>query len=102
MPRKKAAKLSNRLSKEEVRHLAELAKIELSAREEELFSQQLKEILAYFAKLKEVDVSTIPPTFHVVNLVNVFRDDEERLFPSSKIVEVAPKRKGSYIHAPKM
>ncbi|MFN8377658.1 MAG: Asp-tRNA(Asn)/Glu-tRNA(Gln) amidotransferase subunit GatC [Anaerolineae bacterium] len=63
------------LSREEVRKIAELAKLELTDDEVTLYAGQLTHILQYFHKLQEVDTSHIPPTASVLPLTNVFRDD---------------------------
>ena len=63
------------LSRDEVRRIAELAKLELSDEEVALYAGQLTHILQYFYKLQEVDTSHIPPTASVLPLRNVFRDD---------------------------
>lgn len=63
------------LSHDEVRKIAELAKLELSEEEIALYAGQLSSILQYFRKLQEVDTSHIAPTASVLPLTNVFRDD---------------------------
>lgn len=63
------------LSGEEVRRIAELAKLELTDQEVALYAGQLTHILQYFHRLQELDTSQIAPTASVLPLVNVFRDD---------------------------
>lgn len=63
------------LSREEVRKIAELAKLELTDDEVALYAGQLTHILQYFRTLQELDTSQIAPTASVLPLVNVFRDD---------------------------
>jgi len=63
------------LSREEVRKIAELAKLELTDDEVTLYAGQLTHILQYFRTLQELDTSQIPPTASVLPLRNVFRDD---------------------------
>ena len=62
-------------SGEEVRRIAELAKLELTDQEVALYAGQLTHILQYFHRLQELDTSQIAPTASVLPLVNVFRDD---------------------------
>ena len=62
----------------DVKYVAHLARISLTAEEEEKFGVQLKNILGYIEKLNQLDVSHIEPTAHAVPLVNVFRKDETR------------------------
>ena len=62
----------------DVKYVAHLARLALTAAEEEKFGAQLNHILHYIEKLKELDVSQIEPTAHAVPLVNVFRPDVAR------------------------
>mgnify|MGYP006262705765 CR=1 FL=1 len=64
-----------RLSTDEVRHVAELAKLKLTDDEVALFSEQLSQILEYAERLQEIDTSAVPPTPYVLPVENVMRDD---------------------------
>ncbi|MBZ0297969.1 MAG: Asp-tRNA(Asn)/Glu-tRNA(Gln) amidotransferase subunit GatC [Anaerolineae bacterium] len=63
------------LSRDEVRSIAELAKLELTEDEIALYAGQLSDILGYFERLQELDTSHIPPTASVLPLKNVLRPD---------------------------
>lgn len=63
------------LSYEEVRKIAELAKLDLTEDEVKLYAGQLSHVLGYFTRLQEVDTSHIPPTASVLPLKNVMRAD---------------------------
>ncbi|MEP7290694.1 MAG: Asp-tRNA(Asn)/Glu-tRNA(Gln) amidotransferase subunit GatC [Chloroflexota bacterium] len=63
------------LSHDEVRKIAELAKLELTDAEVALYAGQLSDVLQYFQRLQAVDTSHIPPTASVLPLKNVFRPD---------------------------
>lgn len=63
------------LTLEEVRHIAQLAKLELTPEEEARFREQLSAVLDYAAALQKVDASAIPPTATVLPLRTVLRDD---------------------------
>jgi len=65
-----------RLTIEEVRHVAELAKLRLSDEEVEQYAGQLSAVLDYAESLLDVDTSHVAPTPYVLPLVNVMRDDE--------------------------
>ena len=64
------------LSIEEVEHIAELAKLDLSAAEKKLYADQLSAILDYAARLQQIDTSDIPPTASVLPVDTVLRPDE--------------------------
>jgi aspartyl-tRNA(Asn)/glutamyl-tRNA(Gln) amidotransferase subunit C len=63
------------LTRDEVLHVATLARLSLEPAEIELFTRQLNDILAYVEKLQELDTSGVPPLTHVVPVSNVFRED---------------------------
>lgn len=69
------------LSIEEVRHIAQLARLRLTADEERLFQNQLSDILAYAVRLQSIDTDTIPATETVLNLAAPLRPDEPRPSP---------------------
>lgn len=65
----------SRIDKEAVRHVALLARLELSEEEIERFAHELGDILDYVAKLEELDTTDVPPTSHSLPLANVMRED---------------------------
>ena len=66
------------LSLEQVEHIAQLARLTLSAEEKALYQEQLSAILEYFEKLQELDTEAISPTATVLPLRSVMREDEPR------------------------
>ena len=66
------------LSREQVRHVALLARLGLAEGEEDFYAEQLSRILEHIDRLSEVDTESIPPTAQVVEVRNVMRDDEVR------------------------
>ena len=64
------------LTPEEVRHVAELAKLRLTEEEIAEYAQQLSEILDFADRIQEVDTSGVPPTPYVHPLVNIMRADD--------------------------
>ena len=64
-----------KISIEQVRYVAALARLDLARAEEELLTRQLNAILEYMDQLSEVDTTGIEPTSHVLPLTNVMRDD---------------------------
>jgi len=72
------------ISADEIRRIAALAHLELTAAEVTKFSKELSEILDFFAKLQEVNTEGIEPTAQITGLNNVTRDDVVR---NSEIAE---------------
>jgi aspartyl-tRNA(Asn)/glutamyl-tRNA(Gln) amidotransferase subunit C len=70
--------VAERLSREDVLHVARLARLTLTDEEVELFTDQLAAVLAHAADVAALDTSGVPPTAHPLPLQNVFRDDEVR------------------------
>ncbi|UOQ92027.1 Asp-tRNA(Asn)/Glu-tRNA(Gln) amidotransferase subunit GatC [Halobacillus shinanisalinarum] len=66
----------SRISKEEVKHVAHLARLSINEEEANTFTKQLDDIIAYAEQLNELDTEGVEPTTHVLNLQNVMRKDE--------------------------
>ena len=83
------------LSAEDVRAIADLARLELSEAEVVLYQRQLSEILDYYKKLEELDTSHIDPTSSVLPLTSVMRADEAgEALPVDDVVANAPDSDG--------
>ncbi len=65
-----------KLTKNEIKHIAELARLELSEAELKKYGSQLSDILNYIDRLKEVDTKEIEPTAQVTGLENIMREDK--------------------------
>jgi len=86
-----------KLSREEVQHLALLARLGLSDEEIERFREQLSHILESFEVLQELDTSEVPATAHIIALENVLREDEVLpSLPQSEIMRNAPQEEQGY------
>jgi len=86
------------LTREQVEHIAELAKLGLTEEEKEKFREQLSAILEYARKLQELDTEAIPPTATVLPLHNVMRPDEPGpSFPREDVLANAPQVEDGYI-----
>jgi aspartyl-tRNA(Asn)/glutamyl-tRNA(Gln) amidotransferase subunit C len=66
------------LTLDEVRHIAQLARLKLSRAEEQLYASQLSDILDHVQRLQSVDTSQLPPTASVLPLTAPLRPDETR------------------------
>jgi len=82
-----------KLSYEQVRHIAWLARLGLSEEEVEKFSLQLSNILENFEILKQVDTANVPPATHTITLQNVLRKDNvTESYSQAEILSNAPKQ----------
>jgi aspartyl-tRNA(Asn)/glutamyl-tRNA(Gln) amidotransferase subunit C len=91
------------ISKEEVEHIAWLARIELTEMEKDLFTEQFNRILDYFRKIDEAKTEELPPTYHVLGLVNVFRKDEVgEPLPKDEPLKNAPKKEDRFFKSPRI
>jgi aspartyl-tRNA(Asn)/glutamyl-tRNA(Gln) amidotransferase subunit C len=91
------------ISREEVQHVARLARLHLTDDEAERMREQLDAILAYIDKLRELDVEGVEPTAHAVPLVNVMRDDAPTpCLPQEGALANAPDRAGEFFRVPRI
>ena len=91
------------IKKEEIEHIGWLARIKLSEEEKELFEKQLSSILDYFAVLDELDTTDVEPTYHVIGITDVVRQDEPKAaLAQSEVLRNAPKKENGYIKSPRM
>ncbi|SET39146.1 aspartyl/glutamyl-tRNA(Asn/Gln) amidotransferase subunit C [Oceanobacillus limi] len=66
------------ISKDQVKHVANLARLEMNDQEAEMFTEQLSSIITFAEQLNELDTEGVDPTTHVLELKNVMRKDEPR------------------------
>ena len=64
-----------KIKKEDIKHIAKLAALDFNEDELEKFTVQLDKILDHVAKISKVSTEEVPPTSHVLEIKNVFRDD---------------------------
>lgn len=91
------------LSREEVQHVAQLARLDFSDEEEQRMAAEMSQILDYVEKLDELDTSGVPPMSHVLDVTNVFRDDEiESRIDREQALEPAPETDDGYFQVPQV
>jgi len=89
------------ISRDEVLHVARLARLELSDEEVGRFQEQLSDIIEAISKVSELDLSDVPPTAHPLEIANTWAEDEPR--PSLTLDEAfanAPDREDDYFKVP--
>lgn len=95
--------MREKITRDEVRHVAVLARLELTEAEELRMTEQMNDILSYMDKLNELDTTSIPATTHAIQLQNVFRADQ--VHPSmdrEKSLANAPQSDGVSFIVPKV
>jgi aspartyl-tRNA(Asn)/glutamyl-tRNA(Gln) amidotransferase subunit C len=87
----------------DVEHIAELAKLEFSKEEKEMLTHQLNRILEYMEKLNTLDTESIEPLSHVIELSNIFRNDEVKPGVSTEdALKNAPSKTEHFFKVPKV
>ncbi len=91
------------ISKEQVEHVARLARLEVSDGEKATFARQLSGILTYIDQLKGLDTTGVEPTATVLPTDNVFREDEVRpSLTQERALANAPDRADGFFRVPKI
>lgn len=91
------------ISKDTVKHVAHLARIELSTEELERLSGQFQEILDFIDQLKKTEIKGINPTSHILPISNVLRPDLPGVsLPAKEATKNAPHREQSFFGVPQV
>ncbi|HLZ73137.1 MAG TPA: Asp-tRNA(Asn)/Glu-tRNA(Gln) amidotransferase subunit GatC [Dehalococcoidia bacterium] len=91
------------LSRDEVRHIAQLARVGVTEEDVSRFQAQLSVILDHFAALGEIDTSGVPPTAHTLPLANIERDDTSRpSCPTESVLANAPRKQDAFLRVRKV
>ncbi len=92
-----------KITREQVEHVARLARLELTDAEKQMFTGQMDAILAYVDKLNELDTNGITPTSHAVPMENAFREDvvTESMHLDSSLLN-APDRSDNFFRVPQV
>jgi aspartyl-tRNA(Asn)/glutamyl-tRNA(Gln) amidotransferase subunit C len=90
-----------KLSKEEVKHVAHLARLAITEEEAEKFAEQLGKITDFAEQLNELDTTGVEPTSHVFPIVNVLREDEPKQgLPVEKVMLNVKEQENGQIKVP--
>jgi len=91
------------ISQDTIKHLAHLARLELKAEESHTLVTQLKDILDFIDKLKQLDTAKTAPTSHILPINNVLREDNPgKSLDIAKTLENAPQKDGDFFVVPKV
>ncbi len=88
-----------KITKEEILHVADLARLDLDEESIDKFAEQIGTILAYMDKIKSVDTQGVKPTSHAIALTNAFRNDDEKdhLVNEIALANAPEKEAGSFV-----
>ena len=93
----------SKISAEDVRKVAQLARLDLPEEKIATYTGQLERILDYVAHLEAVDTEGVPPTTRAVEVVNVTRDDRTDPTPvRDQLLDLAPQREGDFFRVPRI
>jgi len=91
------------VSKEQVEHVAKLARLELRENEKDKLVEQFSNILEYFNQLSEVDTEGVEPMAHAIPMVNVMREDSaDKVVTRDEIMKNAPLEENGFFKVPKI
>ena len=92
-----------KITKEEVKKVAHLARLELNENEIINHAEQLEKILDYIRQLEKIDTDDVPCTTRAIEVVNVFRKDERRNSDcNEELLELGPSREENFFKVPKI
>ena len=92
-----------KITKEQIAHVAKLAKLTVSEEEKEKLTLQMEQILNYVGQLNELNTDGVEPTSHAILLENVFRDDEAKpSLPIEAALRNAPDQENGFFKVPKV
>ncbi len=91
------------IDREQVQKVANLARLELKAEEEEQFAAQMSSIFEYFQQLSELDTEDVPPTTRAIDISNVTRLDTLKPYTDRDCMfREAPEQDGDFFRVPKI
>ena len=92
-----------RISSNEVKKVAQLARLELNESEIQKHAEQLENILGYIKQLEKIDTRNIPCTTRAIEVVNVLRKDDKKDYENSEeLLDLAPSRENRFFKVPKI
>ena len=102
-PPPRARYYTMKISTEDVKHVAKLARLRFTDEEITPFTKQFNDILEYFTKLKDIDTSRIDPSTHAVTITNVYREDAVKgSISKEQALKNAPDAENGYYKVPKI
>ena len=92
-----------KISSDEVKKVAKLARLELNENQVENHAKQLEKILEYIRQLEKINTDDIPCTTRAIEVINVLRKDEKKDYENSEeLLDLAPSREKKFFKVPKI
>ena len=92
-----------KITKEQVKKVAQLARLELNVNEINNHAEQLEKIMEYIKQLEKIDTYDVPCTTRAIEVVNVFRKDEKKNSDcKDELLNLGPSREDKYFKVPKI
>ena len=100
---KRDIKSMTKITKDEVKNVAHLARLELNEEEINNHVEQLEKILEYIKQLESIDTNNVPGTTRAIEVTNIFRKDEKKNSDcTEELLELGPSKEGKYFKVPKI
>lgn len=91
----------SRIQEEQVKHVANLARLAITDEEAKMFTEQLDKIITFAEQLNELDTTGVKPTTHVLDMKNVLREDKaSKGLPIEEVLKNAPDHEDGQIRVP--
>ncbi|MCM3575460.1 MULTISPECIES: Asp-tRNA(Asn)/Glu-tRNA(Gln) amidotransferase subunit GatC [Mesobacillus] len=91
----------SRISEEQVKHVAHLARLAITEDEAKMLTDQLDKIITYAEQLNELNTDNVEPTSHVLEIKNVMREDRAKEgLPREEVLKNAPEHQDGQIKVP--
>ena len=93
----------NRITEDQVKKVAELARLKLDNNEVKHHAKQIEKILDYINQLEKIDTNEVPPTTRAIEVINVLRSDANNKFENrDELLNLAPARENNFFKVPKI
>ena len=93
----------NRITEDQVKKVAELARLKLDSNQVKHHAEQIEKILDYVNQLEKIDTNEVPPTTRAIEVINVLRSDTNNKFENrDELLNLAPAREHDFFKVPKI
>lgn len=91
------------ITTKDVEHIGHLACIEITEQEKEIFAKQFNSILDHFRELDNINTENVEPTYHVIGLNNIYREDVvQESLPQEDVMKMVPRSDKGFVKGPRI